>query len=239
MVKINVKLIVVSAILVVSVFGMTLSVYAAGSGTKESDKSNVELGPLRIVLPKPLFIGTPKNIRSDNLEPQTGRKRPPFMAPKGATNVAINMEVSGSDEEPIIGEMELLTDGDKDGVDGSFVEFGPGVQHVQIDLGKVCEIYAIVFWHYHAEARVYKDIVVRIADDTDFVKNVRTLFNNDHNNTSGLGVGKDREYIETNDGKLVDAKNEKARYVRLYSNGSTANEMNHYIEVEVYGKPAA
>jgi hypothetical protein len=24
--------------------------------------------------------------------------------------------------------------------------------------------------------------------------------------------------------------------VRLYSNGNTANDMNHYIEVEVYGK---
>jgi len=24
--------------------------------------------------------------------------------------------------------------------------------------------------------------------------------------------------------------------VRLYSNGNTSNEMNHYIEVEVYGK---
>ena len=28
-------------------------------------------------------------------------------------------------------------------------------------------------------------------------------------------------------------------YVRLYTNGNTANEMNHYVEVEVFGKPAA
>jgi hypothetical protein len=34
----------------------------------------------------------------------------------------------------------------------------------------------------------------------------------------------------------VSGKGTKGRYVRLYSNGSTANEMNHYIEVEVYGK---
>ncbi|MBP1745211.1 MAG: hypothetical protein H6Q58_2189, partial [Firmicutes bacterium] len=26
------------------------------------------------------------------------------------------------------------------------------------------------------------------------------------------------------------------RYVRLYSNGSTANSYNHYVELEVYGK---
>ena len=38
---------------------------------------------------------------------------------------------------------------------------------------------------------------------------------------AGLGIGKDREYFETNEGKLVDAKGIKARYVRLYSKGST------------------
>ena len=28
----------------------------------------------------------------------------------------------------------------------------------------------------------------------------------------------------------------KARYVRFYSNGSTADDLNRYTEVEVYGK---
>ena len=32
---------------------------------------------------------------------------------------------------------------------------------------------------------------------------------------------------------------EQARYVRLYSNGNTANDLNHYVEVEVFGKPAS
>jgi hypothetical protein len=27
--------------------------------------------------------------------------------------------------------------------------------------------------------------------------------------------------------------------VRLYSNGNTANDLNHYVEVEVFGKPAS
>jgi hypothetical protein len=35
---------------------------------------------------------------------------------------------------------------------------------------------------------------------------------------------------------LVDAKGAKGRYVRLHSQGNTSDEMNHYIEVEVYGK---
>jgi hypothetical protein len=99
------------------------------------------------------------------------------------------------------------------------------------------EIYAIVIWHYHKEARVYFDVVVQIADDADFITNVRTLFNNDIDNSAGLGVGQDKYYVETNEGKLIDAKGVHARYVRLYSKGNTSNDLNHYIEVEVYGRP--
>jgi len=28
----------------------------------------------------------------------------------------------------------------------------------------------------------------------------------------------------------------RARYVRLYSRGNSANELNHYVEVEVFGR---
>jgi hypothetical protein len=38
---------------------------------------------------------------------------------------------------------------------------------------------------------------------------------------------------------LIDAKGVKGRYVRLYSKGNTTNKLNHYIEVEVFGKSAA
>jgi len=212
----------------------------AGSASKMAEGSAAKgnLAPLKIVLPKPLFEGTPKPTKSANLErpKPPGWKRPPFLAPKGSHNLALHKKVTGSDDLPIIGEMEFVTDGDKEGSDGSFVEYGPGVQYVQIDLGEECEIYAIIVWHYHAEARVYHDVVVQVSDDKDFVKGVKTVFNNDHDNSSGLGVGKDKEYIETYQGRLIDTKNIHGRYVRLYSNGSTSNEMNHYIEVEVYGK---
>lgn len=197
-----------------------------------------ELEPLKIRLPKPMFVGTPKSIKSDNLEPQTGKKRDPFMAPRGLTNVAAGMTVTASESTPIIGDLTMITDGDKEGTDGSFVEFGPNVQWVQIDLGEPQEIFAIVVWHFHSQARIYRDFVVRVSNDPDFVRDVRELFNNDHDNSSGLGIGKDKEYIETNEGRLIDAKGVKGRYVRLYSNGNTSNVMNHYIEVEVYGRPA-
>ena len=134
-------------------------------------------------------------------------------------------------------DSSYITDGDKEAADGSYVELGPFVQHVTIDLEAMYEIYAIVVWHYHMQAQVYFDVVVQFADDPDFIENVRTLFNNDIDNSAGLGVGEDMHYTETNEGKLIDAKGVKARYVRLYSQGNTSDDLNRYIEVEVYGRP--
>lgn len=193
---------------------------------------------LKIQLPKPMFVGTPKNIRTPNLETVTGRPRGPFMVPAGTALLSAGKPVAASDKEPVIGEIAFVTDGKKSGEDGYYVEFGPMLQWVQIDLGKSQELQAIVGWHYHSQARVYRDVIVQVSDDKDFISGVTTVFNNDHDNTAGLGAGKDKEYIETFDGRLFDPKGVKARYVRLYSAGNTSNDMNHYVEVEVYGLPA-
>lgn len=197
------------------------------------------LVPIDIKLPKPMFVGTPQDTKVPNLEKPLGKARPPFLAPEGTKNVALGKPIASSDEEPIIGEIEMITDGDKEAADGSYVELGPFVHHVTIDLEATNEIYAIVAWHYHKQARVYFDVVVQVADDADFITNVKTVFNNDIDNSAGLGVGKDMHYTETNEGRLFDvlAQGIKTRYVRLYSNGNTSNDLNHYIEVEVYGKP--
>ncbi len=196
------------------------------------------LKPLDLKLPKPMFIGTPENMQVPNLEKPLGKPRPPFLAPEGTKNVAFNKPVASTDEEPIIGEIAMITDGDKEAPDGHYVELGPFKQHVTVDLKAPHNIYAVVVWHFHKQARVYFDVVVQVADDKDFVKNVRTIYNNDHDNTSGLGVGKDKNYIETSEGRLIDAKGVVARYVRFYSKGNNNNDLNHYVEVEVHGTPA-
>jgi hypothetical protein len=193
---------------------------------------------LKITLPKPMFVGTPKNIRTPNLETITGKPRGPFMVPAGTVLLSAGKPVTASDKEPVIGEAAFVTDGKKSGEDGYYVELGPMLQWVQIDLGRSQELSAVVAWHYHSQARVYRDVVVQASDDKDFISGVTTIFNNDHDNTSGLGAGKDKEYIETFDGKLFDSRGAKARYVRLYSGGNTSNDMNHYVEVEVFGLPA-
>jgi len=181
-----------------------------------------------------MFVGTPQDTKVPNLEKPLGHARPPFLAPPGTKNVALGKPVSASDEEPIIGELDYITD-------GSYVELGPFVQHVTVDLEGVYDIYQIIVWHYHKQARVYFDVVVQVADDPDFITNVQTVFNNDIDNSAGFGVGTDKHYSETNEGKLIDVLNKgiKGRYVRFYSNGNTSNDLNHYIEVAVFGKPAS
>jgi hypothetical protein len=185
---------------------------------------------LKTDLPPPLFTGTPVPINIPNLEPRISTF-PDFLVPVGTTNLALGKKVTASDSDPVVGTLDLVTDGDKTADEGSWVELGPGKQWVQIDLAVEANIYAITVWHYHSQARVYRDVVVQISDDPAFATGVTTVYDNS-------ASGTDHPYIETNFGKLIDAKGAKGRYVRLYSNGNTTDKLNHYIEVEVFGKPA-
>jgi len=196
-----------------------------------------KLVPLKFKLPLPMFKGTPKNIKlTPYIRKLTGKPRAAFLAPADTKLLSFEKPVTSSDDEPIVGELEMVTDDDKKGSDGSYVELGPNRQWVQIDLEEVNTIYGILLWHYHGEGRIYHDVVVQLADDADFITNVRTVFNNDYDNSSGLGIGKDLEYFETYEGELIQVKGMKARYLRLYSKGSTASDLNHYTEVEIWGK---
>ena len=195
--------------------------------------------PLKTEIPEEILAGTPPDVLAllfPNLEKPPKGERPDFMVPKGTVNLALKKKVTASDPDPVLGEIEFVNDGNKEATERNFVEFSPKTQWVQIDLGKPSHIYAVYVWHFFREARGYHDVIVRVADDAKFAKNARTIYNNDQDNSSRLGIGRDRPYIETNFGKLIDAKGVKARYVRLYSRGNTANALNHYLEVEVFGK---
>src|SRR5271167_5082820 len=132
--------------------------------------------PLKTDLPKPLFVGTPVPINVPNLEPAQKGKRPDFLVPAGTTNLALGKKVTSSDSDPVVGTLDLVTDGDKGGDEGSWVELGPGKQWVQIDLAEEANIYAITVWHYHSQARVYRDVVVQISDDPTFATGVTTVY---------------------------------------------------------------
>ena len=192
---------------------------------------------LKIELPKPQFTGTPKDIRSPNLEPSRGGKpRPPIQVPVGTVLISKDCKVIASDMEPIIGELDFITDGNKEHDGSTYVEIGPRMQWVQVDLGTEKEIRAACVWHYHGDARVYRDVICQISSDPDFIEGVVTVFNNDHDNSSKLGKGKEQEYIEEIYGRPFVINSVKGRYVRFYSNGSTVDEMSHYTEIEIYGK---
>ncbi|MBT4223122.1 MAG: hypothetical protein HOD72_01515 [Opitutae bacterium] len=208
-----------------------LALLLTASSSNAADKV-----PLKIEVPRPVFIGTPKPIKGFPHLERKGLKRGEILVPAGTTNIAAGKEVTGSDDFPIIGDLEFVTDGDKDGEEGYFVELAPKTQWVQIDLKKASEVHGVCIWHFHSQARAYHDVIVQISDDPDFVDGVKTVYNSDHDNSSKLGVGKDLAYIETYKGKYIDAKGAKGRYVRLYSAGNSTNAMNHYIEVEVFGK---
>ena len=202
-------------------------------------EKEIKLIPLPVKLPAAIKSGMsgPHFNTIPNMEKPSNKPRPIFYVPKGTTNVALGKPVTATDMNPTGGPLSKIVDGDMRGKDGSWIELGLFEQHVTVDLGARHEIYAILIWHYFKYARVYYDVVVQTAGDPDFTTNVTTLFNNDIDNTHGLGVGTDKNYVEKAEGKLIDTKGVKGRYVRFYSTGNSGDEMNHYIEVAVFGKP--
>jgi hypothetical protein len=184
------------------------------------------------------FKETPPKVGTNEpVEPARKGPRPKFLVPAAVKNVALGKKVTSSDKEPIIGDLKLITDGSKEAAEGSYVELSPGIQWVQIDLEQEYKLYAVVIWHYHGSPRIYKDVIVQVSNDPNFAEKT-TIYNTDHDNSSGMGVGKNLAWIETYEGKIIDGEGTKGRYVRLYSRGNALDDQNHYTEVEVYALPA-
>jgi len=200
------------------------------------DLAHVNEVPLRTGIPPELIEGTPKPMNVPNLVPAP-TKTPEFYVPAGTVLLSKGKRVTSSDANPIIGTLDLITDGDKDAGEGYYVELQDGLQWVQIDLEKQAAIHAIWIWHFHSQRRAYHDVIAQISDDPEFKTGTTTVYNNDYDGTANMGKATDNPYADTRFGMIVNGKGTKGRYVRLYSNGNTANEMNHYIEVEVYGIP--
>jgi len=187
-------------------------------------------------LPPELIEGTPVPITLPNLEPAL-TSAPEVVVAEGTVLLSAGKTVTSSDDFPLIGSLDLITDGRKDAGEGSFVELAEGKQWIQIDLEQEAAIHVIHVWHFHSQRRAYKGVIARISNDPEFSEGVTTVFNNDFENVHGHGRGADRPYVETRFGKVIDGRGTVGRYVRLYSAGNTSNDSNHYIEVEVHGIP--
>ncbi len=193
---------------------------------------------VKFELPRPLYVSLQGSRLQTTALPHQPRGK--VYLPADARNVALHKPVTSSDDFPIIGKISQITDGDKELTEVHLVEIGPGTQWVQIDLKEKFKIHGVLLWHSVASygtRRVYRDVVIHLANDVEFTKNVRTVYNNDDDNSSGFGVGKDREYYEDTEGQWISFEAEPARYVRLYSRGNTSDPQNQYSEVEVWASP--
>jgi hypothetical protein len=193
---------------------------------------------LALELPSHTLKGTPEDLPAGpNIDPPSDDPPTPLQVPKGVKNVALKKPVTSS-VKPYTGDLAQLTDGKKEPSDDDAVEFKKGTQWVQVDLGESFTIYAIALWHDHRYVQLMHDVIVLVSDDPEFKSGVTTVFNNDTDNSSGLGVGTDREYFENHFGKAVAVKGVKARYVRGYTKGGSLGVVNCWQEIEVYALPA-
>jgi hypothetical protein len=194
--------------------------------------------PLKLSLPEHTLKGTPEDLPvGPNIEPPSDKPPTPLQVPKGVSNVAAGKPVTSS-VAPFLGELRQVTDGKKEPLDDDAVEFKKGTQWVQVDLGEPYAIYAIAMWHDHRYVQAMRDVVLQVSNDPEFKTGVTTLYNNDTDNSSGLGIGTDREYFEMQFGRVVPAKGVKARYVRGYTKGGNLSALNCWQEIEVYALPA-
>lgn len=194
--------------------------------------------PLKLNLPLHTLKGTPEDLPAGpNIEPPSDKPPTPLQVPKGVKNVAAGKPVTSS-VAPFLGDLTQITDEKKEPLDDDAVEFKKGVQWVQVDLGQPFAIHAVAMWHDHRYVQVMRDVVLQVSDDPDFKSGVTTLYNNDVDNSAGLGVGTDREYFELEWGRVAPSKGVQARYVRGITRGSSQSALNCWQEIEVYALPA-
>jgi hypothetical protein len=210
---------------------------AAGEPEAGPQAEAAALVPLALKLPGPTMKGTPTDLPTGpHIEPLSDKPRPAIMVPKGVKNVAAGKRVTSS-IKPFNGELAQITDGKKDPSDDDAIEFKRGPQWVQVDLGRSYPIEAIAMWHDHRYIQAMHDVIVQVSDDPEFKTAVTMLFNNDNDNSAGQGVGSDREYFETHQGRIVGGRGMSARYVRGYTKGGTLSALNCWEEIEVYALP--
>lgn len=206
-----------------------------------------ELEPLKIepspILPFPYDGPSPRNM-----EPSLFRDETPPLVPKGTALISKDKPVTSSCKNVFRGNLAQITDGVRFTKDMSktTVFLDGGNQWVQIDLLQTYSLYAIKAWRLYEYPTIFFDVIVMISNDPEFNKEKTIIFNNDDNNSAGLGTGSDKNYIDKCYGKLFKASGQKARYVRFYSNTvdyefgrdetDPLNNKNSFNEIEVYGK---
>ena len=152
----------------------------------------------------------------------------------GLRNLAFGKPVSQSGDAGYDNGSSLATDGN---MRNAAWDIGPKAtgHYRQVDIGGPWNIDSLRVWHELSDSRRirYKDVVFRISTTADFSSDVTTVFNNDLDNSLGLGAGTDGEYDETESGKIVHFPTTRARYIRLHTYGNIYDDQNRLLEVMV------
>jgi hypothetical protein len=154
----------------------------------------------------------------------------------GSMNMALNKPVtfSGSTSQ----SQAYADDGDASNTNHWTGLNAAGKGWMQIDLGAPTTVSQIMLWQYYGDGRTYHDVVVQLSNDPNFgAAQTVTVFNNDTDNSSGLGTGTDAEYAETSAGKSIQVNDVTARYVRFWANGNTHNSYDSWVEAQVFQTP--
>ena len=113
----------------------------------------------------------------------------------------------------------IITDGNT--VSTSFYNPGSGLQSSTVTLSSAQEISSVKVWHYYLDGRTYNATKTEVSEDgVTWVK----VFDSA---TSGT-------YPETSAGKTHSFDLRKVRYIRDWVNGSSSNNMNHWVEIQAF-----
>ena len=125
----------------------------------------------------------------------------------GMKNLAQGITPTTNGASDSASNIERATDGDLS--DNKAWTLGNGLKYAQLDLGDSQRVDSLRVWRHHEDygdnlvRRRYHDVVFQLSDDPTFASGVTTVFNNDLDNSAGLGRGTDGEYDETPTGKIV------------------------------------
>lgn len=133
-------------------------------------------------------------------------------------NIALNQPAVGSDGE----NAPVVTDGiTSDTTTAARLNIdtaGASEAYAQVDLGAVYLIDRVRVWHYTGDTRTYNTPRTETSLD----------------GTTWTAVARPTPYPESTTGHLRRFSPVRARYVRDYTNGSTADTGNHWQEVQVF-----
>ncbi len=141
---------------------------APASRAEVSDPGATKL--LTMEFPPELLEGTKKPIPVPNLMPLLKRD-PMVQVPEGTQLLSRGKTVTSSDDYPIIGTLDLVTDGDKEVGQGYFVDLMDGLQWIQVDLEASATVSVVWIWHDHSQRKAVHDVVVQQAFRILWTKN--------------------------------------------------------------------